>query len=359
MDGEFQPTDSKDKSLSKEWSLPSIDMGGSLLTSRNHQDLNKPIEDEIRIARNSRFAILCDGMGGHDSGEVAAQLAINTMYPILDRMPATSPVQEIHNSIGTALDTAHRQVVNYRESNNKDSMGTTAVALFIKSNPDGSRQAVIGSIGDSRAYIYDQNRNLTHITVDDSRLMKRLRDLNYTDVQLRIEQAKHSEAAQLTQEDAFLSQAIGGHSQLAIRITTLDLSPGDMIILASDGVTDPLRTSEIQDIIRKNESKTADDLATLLINQAEKVKGGREKDDDRSTIVIKIGPNEIPQGVSSDPLHLSELTKPTDLVDIVREHTELGIPAGIILQALHGSESAFASIPEGGLKEAVKRLKKQ
>ncbi|MDH6059422.1 serine/threonine phosphatase [Chrysosporum bergii ANA360D] len=169
--------------------------------------------------------VLCDGMGGHAGGEVASELAVNTLrqyfeeHWIGDQMPTEDMINEAVRSANQAIYELNQQEAR----SGTKRMGTTLVMLLIQ----GSKAAV-AHVGDSRLYRLTHKRGLEQITVDHEVGQREIA----RGVQANIAYAR-PDAYQLT-------QALGPRDQNSVYpdVEFLDITEDSLFILVSDGLSD-------------------------------------------------------------------------------------------------------------------------
>lgn len=181
-------------------------------------------EDRVETIRDGSAItwLLCDGMGGAAGGEFAAQLAVDAVSRSIQQSSESDPNIDV---LGAAFREANRIILLRRKNPEFQGMGTTAVAMRF----DG-REAVISSIGDSRAYLV-RDGAVQQLTVDDT-FVQTLVD----DGKLRAEEAlSHPEAHVLT-------RCLGSEPSPNVHSQRLWLWPadadgeGDVVVLCSDGL---------------------------------------------------------------------------------------------------------------------------
>ena len=89
------------------------------------------------------LVVVCDGMGGHENGEVASRIAVDAILQIFQNSPSSDPAERLKNGFLVA----NQRILAHAEKAGLDGMGTTAVAAFVK---DG--EAWVAHVGDSRCY---------------------------------------------------------------------------------------------------------------------------------------------------------------------------------------------------------------
>jgi serine/threonine protein phosphatase PrpC len=163
--------------------------------------------------------VVCDGMGGHDGGEVASQIAADTLLKCLQDCDNSEPAEKLMQAIVAA----NAAVV----AEGLTDMGTTAVVAWV----DGLK-LWYGWVGDSRLYQLRGSERRT-ITVDHTRVQS-LVDLGLL----------QPEAVYGHPEGHILMQALGGGSGAqaafspSVRPDPVELEPGDVVFLSSDGLHD-------------------------------------------------------------------------------------------------------------------------
>ena len=183
-----------------------------------------------QLDRNTLLCIVCDGMGGAKSGNIASSLAVDVFVQEVKRTWTSSMNQEkinqmLHSAVKLANFTVFDQAQQFEEF---DGMGTTLVAVLLK-----NRHATVVHVGDSRAY-----------RVNSEGIWQMTRD--HSLVQMMVERGE------LTQEMArtypgknFITRAIGTEPIVICDISNLELSRGEFLLLCSDGLSNVLDDQEI------------------------------------------------------------------------------------------------------------------
>ncbi|MBN1218673.1 MAG: serine/threonine-protein phosphatase [Anaerolineae bacterium] len=242
-----------------------------LLRSHNEDALKLPVDvDADTLAQKGYFFVLADGMGGHQKGEVASAVTIETThqeyYASVDSLDRVNPADAIIKAMTAAIEKANDQVLHATEGG-----GTTVVAATLYNSV-----LVVMNIGDSRAYLL-RNNELNLISRDHS-LVFRLREMG-----------------KITEEEALnhprqnvLYQALGQGDDLEIHVFTDKLQLGDTIILCSDGLWGPVGDEAIKEILR---SPVSPREATRQLVDMANAAGGP---DNITTIVIRVCDEESP-----------------------------------------------------------------
>jgi len=175
------------------------------------------------------FFVVCDGMGGAAAGEVASQMAVETIEQYLNgnHPPAessgdtTSSYLPRTQRLAEAVHASNRAIfVKAQEDRKKAGMGTTVVSAWIEDSI-----ASVAHVGDSRAYLWHQ-QNLEPITEDHS-----LVEAQVKAGLLRRDQVEESK------QRSVLLRALGQEAAVEVDVTEVPLRPGDYLLLCSDGLT--------------------------------------------------------------------------------------------------------------------------
>lgn len=208
-----------------------------------------------KITDDSVFAVVCDGMGGANAGNVASELAVRHISEYVirsyrDGMDMTDTEKTLKNAIVSANISLYDKAVNNAEL---AGMGTTAVAAFVK---DGT--AVIAHVGDSRIYLV--NGEIKQLTRDHSV------------VQSLIESGKITpEDAKVHPRKNVITRALGAEEDVAVDSDCLNLSNGDTLLLCSDGLTNFLDDKDILKVFQNNDISA---VAERLVEEANENGGG-------------------------------------------------------------------------------------
>ena len=183
-----------------------------------------------QLDRNTVLCVVCDGMGGAKSGNIASSLAVDVFVQEVRRTWTSSMTQEkinlmLRSAVKLANFTVFDQAQQFEEF---DGMGTTLVAVLVH-----NRHVTVVHVGDSRAY-----------RVNSDGIWQMTRD--HSLVQMMVERGE------LTQEMArtypgknFITRAIGTEPFVECDVSNLELSKGEYLLLCSDGLSNVLDDQEI------------------------------------------------------------------------------------------------------------------
>lgn len=178
---------------------------------------------------------LSDGMGGHEAGEVASRLSLETLLSALQGAPESVAVEE---SLSAAVAAANAEVRLHASGSGARGMGATLTVVLLR-----GEEAVIAEVGDSRAYLYRGGR-LEQVTHDQS-LVQYLVDKG----------ALSPEEARASSRKNILLQAVGRADEIQVAVGRLQLRKGDRFLLCCDGLTNAVTDEELQGLV------AGDDLA--------------------------------------------------------------------------------------------------
>jgi PPM family protein phosphatase len=200
---------------------------------------------------SSLFMVVCDGMGGHEAGEVASGLAVQVVEDFVAEDVGVDPRDRIYN----ALLEANNAILEEGRRSGTRGMGTTGVVSVLQGN-----QAYVGLVGDSRLYHVRKGQVLW-------------RTLDHTRVQMLVDQGEITEdEARNHPESGMLTRALG-HQRMAdgralepeVLAEPLELQELDALVMSSDGLHDLLDDWEIAQMVAGKEPEEA---AILLVETA-------------------------------------------------------------------------------------------
>lgn len=218
-------------------------------------------EDAVALDEAGRIAVLADGMGGYNAGEVASQMASDRVRNELGarlRPLGEAPAEtELKSALLDAVESANRAVYDAAMNTAEYAgMGTTLVVAVYRAD-----KLWLGHIGDSRAYRF-RNGHLEQLTRDHSLLQEQI-DAGL----ITAEQAAYSMHKNL------VTRAVGVDELVELEIHDYPVEPGDLLLMCSDGLSDMLSDEQIAQLLRSNDSLPA---AGAMLVQAANAAGGRD-----------------------------------------------------------------------------------
>jgi serine/threonine protein phosphatase PrpC len=250
---------------------------------------HKPNEDSLFAMQGSRthnseqqefgLFVVADGMGGHANGQDASRQAIQTMINyMLPRISSSEPMDDdaFTNLLGEGVQHAN-QAVHQRNMEARADMGTTMTTSLIVGST-----AYVANVGDSRTYLYREGHGLSRVTNDHSVV------------------ASLVEAGIIQPDDIYthpkrnqIYRSLGEKAIVEVDTFKVDLQPGDILLLCSDGLWDMVRDPKIQQVLASypnDPNKTGQELIKAAWE------GGGE--DNVSVIVVQVTPIDPATGKS-------------------------------------------------------------
>jgi protein phosphatase len=187
-----------------------------------------------KLSPRSILYVVADGMGGHDGGEVASELAIVTICSVAKAREGQAPpgLDAVENLLDEAFQAANNTIKDQAEEKGND-MGTTLVSMLVLE----SRIAFLANVGDSRAYLL-RDQSLHQITRDHSLV------------------AKMVERGRITAEEArnhphsnILLRTVGTERDVDIDIFRVELEAGDKVLMCSDGLWGEVEDRDMESIL--------------------------------------------------------------------------------------------------------------
>lgn len=214
---------------------------------------------EQPIGNLPNLFIVADGMGGHNAGDYASKATVETIVQQIGDSPEESPVKILGRAIEEANEVIRRTASEHADL---EGMGTTVVAAACL-----GRRLEVANVGDSRLYIV--NSTIRQIT----------RDHSLVEEMVRMGGIGREEARNHPDKN-IITRAVGASDTVEADFFTVELEPGDIILMCSDGLTNMLEDEEIRmimsgarDIVEKaqelvkaaNENGGKDNISVILI----------------------------------------------------------------------------------------------
>lgn len=203
------------------------------------------------VGQGQYLAVVCDGMGGAKSGDVASKLASEVFLQDVQQSAAPDmEQQDIVNMLVASVDNANRAVYEQSKvSPDFAGMGTTLVAVFAQ-----GQDSYIVNVGDSRCY-YVSGDEIVQVTEDHSVVGLMVARGQITEEEARIHPNKN-----------LITRAVGTEPQVECDCFYLELEEGDRLLLCSDGLSNLVTKTEILFEVAHGESQ--EDICFRLIEIA-------------------------------------------------------------------------------------------
>ncbi len=226
------------------------------------------------------IAMVADGMGGHRSGEVASQKAVDIMRRELERSRSQPPV-----TIARATQMANLAIFDHANENPEhQGMGTTCTVLVLD-----DQVGLVGHVGDSRAYLLREGE-LRQLTLDHSWVADRVRQGILSEEEARQHRWRN-----------VITNTLGSNPQVKLDLLHFRVEPGDVILLCSDGVSMLLSTELMKRLLQENGPEQACDR---LLEEA----NNRGSPDNVTAVVLRVNEVEVrnkryslPEGKAFEP----------------------------------------------------------
>lgn len=208
-------------------------------------------------------AVVADGMGGHQAGDTASQMAVEHIRGGLQALHAGMEADAYEAALRKAVDEANRRIYELASAREQfQGMGTTVVCVLA-----GAERLTVGHIGDSRVYLCRGN-SLIQLTEDHSLVNELIKS-----GQLTLEEAEHHPRRKV------ITRALGTDITVEPDVRHFEWNPGDKVLLCSDGLSGLVGAAQICAILLEDDDldRTADRLIQTALEA-----GG----DDNITVVL-------------------------------------------------------------------------
>ncbi len=209
------------------------------------------------FSNSGAWAVVCDGMGGANGGNIASAIAAECIEEQLKSKYTQGAGQGnlkslILNAIGQANLAIYQKSLQQSELRG---MGTTAVVILAAEN-----RLHVAHVGDSRAYLMNQN-GLSQLTMDHSYVQDLVNFGQITKAEARTHPRRN-----------IITRVLGVHDQVSADYAVWDFHPGDIALACTDGLTNYMEDSLMEEYI-KNHGHDGSELASRLIEYAVKCGG--------------------------------------------------------------------------------------
>ncbi|MDD2956221.1 MAG: Stp1/IreP family PP2C-type Ser/Thr phosphatase [Oscillospiraceae bacterium] len=203
-----------------------------------HREVNQDCFYLRELSDGAVLAILCDGMGGQNGGQVASENAVRSMAQRIVRdYRKDYSANSIRHMLSTAMAAANSEVYAMSKKNRELSgMGTTAIAALVR---DG--MVYLLHVGDSRVYL---------VNGESARQLTR----DHSVVQMLVERGEiTSEEAKYHPERHFITRALGVREAVEADYQEESVPAGNCVLLCSDGLSNHLDEEDIAGIVHSHD----------------------------------------------------------------------------------------------------------
>jgi protein phosphatase len=223
---------------------------------RDHNEDNHLVREDLGL-----FAV-ADGMGGHQAGERASKMALETLTSELRRPGETADRNDVLSCLRTATQAAGAAIFDAAQADPAlQGMGTTMTSLWFHHG-----RAYLAHVGDSRAYLY-RNGRVQQLSDDHSWVSEQVRAGMMTEEEARESKFRH-----------IITRSVGFEREVQVDGAAIPVQAGDCYLICSDGLSNYLDSEELARIFN---SRFYGELPRLLVDLAND-RGG----DDNITVVL-------------------------------------------------------------------------
>jgi protein phosphatase len=227
-------------------------------------------EDSVALDEAAGLAVLADGMGGYNAGEVASGMLTSFVSAELGRWlveaAGTAADNDVRRAMDICVDNANHAIFSSSTTNPMYAgMGTTLVLAVFREG-----RVLVGHVGDSRCYRFRAGK-LTQITKDHSLLQEQIDAGLIT-----------PEQAQFSSNKNLVTRAVGVESTVLLETHIHETLPGDIYLMCSDGLSDMLLDENMTQVLQMHDSLPA--AGQALIDAANEA-GGR---DNIAVILVRV-----------------------------------------------------------------------
>lgn len=271
----------------------------------------------------SLLVVVCDGMGGHEAGEVASRLAVDVVTRLVEEGADTAtPNAVLHE----ALIAANESILTEGRTGGKRGMGTTAVVAWLR-----GANVWVAHVGDSRLYLLREGRVVDR-SVDHTRVQALLDKGLITASEAR----DHPEAGMLTRALGHARMANGQAFAPEVYAAPLELHEGDAIVLSSDGLHDLVEDAEVAHTVS---GLTPEEAAQRLVDLALE-RGGH---DNVTVAVVTYGDRASAEAGALEASPAAEAHLPATAAAPAVPMAEAAGGWGMVIAAAMGGLLLFAS----------------
>lgn len=222
----------------------------------------KTNQDSLFLGVGRKLFVVADGMGGHNGGDIASQMAVKVLPEFVEKNLSLEPELLVNNSIKETnlkikeFGEAHTELVG---------MGTTIVTFYFK-----GQNIYVGNVGDSRGYLINQKK-IYQLTRDHSLVQEKL-----------IHGIYDREQAALDPQKNVLVRSVGFEDEIDVDVFIYKVNKNDIFLCCSDGLHGKVSDEDILYLVNKYipepaaaTQKSADLVIRALIDQANE-NGGQD-----------------------------------------------------------------------------------
>jgi len=203
------------------------------------------------LGATAQYAVVCDGMGGANGGNIASKIAVEVIGSrIRDGFNENMGASSVERLLDSAMATANIGVYDRAQQQLELSgMGTTVVAVIAC-----GKTAYVSHVGDSRLYLW-RNRQLTVVTRDHSVVQGLIESGQITEEEARSHPRKN-----------YITRALGVVAEESGEYDELELEAGDRLLLCTDGLTNEVAPDDMAHLLEKPAEEALEALVRAALN---------------------------------------------------------------------------------------------
>lgn len=210
---------------------------------KTNQDCVGYFEDEFK-----RMYVIADGMGGHNGGETASKVAVETTINMIRN---AFEIKNLENALSEAVKCANAEIYKLAQTDVKlNGMGTTITACLVQGN-----EMVVAHVGDSSCFVLN-DKELLKVTKDHSLVQQLIDTGTITELEAKTHPNKN-----------IITRALGTNMFVQVDAYHVDLKDISKVLLCTDGLTNAVSFDETCHIARSNDNNTACEMLVRLANE--------------------------------------------------------------------------------------------
>ena len=202
--------------------------------------------------KNFNLYVVADGMGGHNAGEVASRIAVETIISYMKSNETSNMEEDLLKAVSLANDKIYELSISHSQFGG---MGTTITVCLVK-----DKKMIVANVGDSSCYVVKYD-GITKVTKDHSLVQQLVDEGSITEEEAAIHPNKN-----------IITRALGTNKSVKVDIFKVNLEDVNRVILCTDGLSNGVNMNEMYDIIMDNNNE---DACKQLI-ELSKLRGGKD-----------------------------------------------------------------------------------
>ncbi|OAA82725.1 Stp1/IreP family PP2C-type Ser/Thr phosphatase [Clostridium ljungdahlii] len=202
--------------------------------------------------KNFNLYVIADGMGGHNAGEVASRIAVETTISYMKSNETSNMEEDLLKAVSVANDKIYELSISHSQFGG---MGTTITVCLVK-----DKDMIVANVGDSSCYVVKYD-GITKVTKDHSLVQQLVDEGSITEEEAAIHPNKN-----------IITRALGTNKSVKVDIFKVNLEDVNRVIMCTDGLSNGVNMNEMYDIIMNNNNE---DACKQLI-ELSKLRGGKD-----------------------------------------------------------------------------------